>query len=337
MLTTYIIKRLLLALFTLLTIMFASYTLLRLAPGEQTRSDTLFGNSGNMDSKFNTMKNHNPLKEELNLDKPVYIGFYLWLKEIILHGDLGESAVVEPGKKVTELIGERIGLTVKLNFLAISLIYILSVPIGVFSAEKAGSAADRITEIILFILYSLPVMWVGLLLQSLLCEGGKFPIFPIAGTTVENSLELSAGQYFLEEFKHLFLPVICLSYTGLAGLSRYTRSSVLQNIRSDYMRTALAKGLPGNTALWKHAFGNAFITMITLFSGLLPALITGSVLIETIYNLPGMGTLAKDALYYRDYPLQMAIFAFAGALTLTGIFIGDLLYMVADPRIRLNK
>jgi len=136
---------------------------------------------------------------------------------------------------------------------------------------------------------------------------------------------------------HLLLPVLCMAYGGLAGLSRYTRNSVLQNINSDYIRTARAKGLSGSAVLWKHAFRNALITMITLISGILPSLISGSIIVEYIFNLPGMGTLSLLALSSRDYPLQMALFAIAGMLTLTGILCSDLLYMAADPRIKVDK
>ena len=337
MILSYIIKRLLLAVFTLLTILFVSYTLLRLAPGDPARSDMLTGNSGTVDNRSGLSNQNVSLREKLTLDTPIITGFAIWLKNIVVHGDFGESAAVEPGRSVTEMIGEKIGLTVKLNLLAILVTYLFAIPAGVFSASRAGSTADRMLEIFFFVLYSLPVMWVGLLLQSFLCEGGKFDIFPISGAAPADSLDLSIWQYLFEEIRHLCLPVVCLSYAGFAGLSRYTRSSVLQNINADYIRTARAKGVPENNLLWKHAIRNAFITMITLFSGILPSLIAGSVLVEYIFNLPGMGSLSMLALSSRDYPLQMALFAFAGTLTLSGIFICDLLYMAADPRIRLTK
>ncbi len=337
MITSYIIKRLLLAAVTLLTILFTSYALLRLAPGDPTRSDMLSMDSsqGTMDSKSGQLKENRSLREKLALDKPLVTGFMLWLKSAAC-GDFGESASVDPGRSVTEMICERLPLTLTLNFWAILLTYLLAIPIGVYSAAYAGSFFDRSTEVILFILYSLPVMWVGLLLQSLFCEGGKFPLFPL-GSEIPGRETISVWKYQLETLKIYALPVICLAYGGFAGLSRYTRGSVLQNIHSSYIRSAYAKGVSRNDVLWKHAFRNAFITMITLFSGILPALISGSVLVEYIFNLPGMGSLSLLALSSRDYPLQMALFTFAGVLTLAGILICDLLYMAADPRIRLNR
>lgn len=336
--TAYIIKRLLLAIFTLLMILFVSYALLRLAPGDPTRSDSFAGNGqqGTIDAKSGALHENTSLREKLALDKPVLTGFALWLRAAVADGDFGSSASVEPGRSVTGMISERLPVTLKLNLLAILLTYLLAIPIGVYSASRAGGIADRTMEFLLFVLYSLPLMWVGLLLQSLFCEGGKFPLFPL-NSQIANAGELNIWQYQLAELHILILPAVCLSYAGFAGLSRYARSSVLQNINSDYIRTAYAKGLGAHTVLWNHAFRNALITMITLFSGILPSLVSGSLLIEYIFGIPGMGSLSFNALESRDYPLLMALFTFTGALTLAGIFISDLLYMAADPRIRLHK
>lgn len=333
--TGYILKRLGLAAVTLLAILFTSYVLLRLAPGDPTRSDMLGGDGhGTIDGRGGQLRVNTALREKLALDKPILTGFALWLKAAA-RGDFGESAAVDPGRSVTEMIFERLPLTVRLNCWAIAITYLLAIPIGVFSAARAGGALDRATEFLLFVLYSLPVMWVGLLLQSLFCEGGRFPVFPL-DTEIPGEENLNIWQYQWAQLRAFILPVLCLAYGGIAGLSRYTRGSVLQYIHSDFIRTARAKGLSESAVLWKHAFRNALITMITLFSGILPALISGSVLVEYIFNLPGMGSLSLLSLSSRDYPLQMALFTFAAILTLSGILICDLLYMAADPRIRLT-
>ena len=335
----YIAKRLLLALLTLFVILFASYALLRLAPGDPSRSDMMGSGdgAGMMDTRNNELNSNNSMREQLDLDKPLHVGFFRWFNRIVCNGDFGSSVTVDPGKPVTALIRERLGVTVSLNFWAIVVTYLLAIPAGVFTAAKEGTFFDRSMEFILFVLYSLPVMWAGLLLQSYLCEGGKFPIFPLKGISPENPDQLTIWQLQLETLRCYFLPVLCLSYGGFAGLSRYTRSSMLEVLRSDFIRTARAKGLGQNAILWQHGFRNALITMITLFSGILPSLVAGSVLVEHIFNIPGMGSLSLLSLSSRDYPLQMALFAFSGALTLAGLLISDILYMVADPRIRLNK
>lgn len=335
----YLVKRLILAAFTLLTILLVSYVLLRLAPGDPTRSD-LFSSDGGMtavNAEEGAFRQNRSMRETLNLDKPILVGFGLWLRDVVLHGDFGVSASVDPGRPVTDLILERLPVTVTLNFWAVVLTYLLAIPIGVYAAVYAGSWFDQLSAFLLFVLYSLPVMWVGLLLQALLCEGGRWELFPLKGVVPANLDELSTWQLQFEIIRHYTLPVFCLAYGGFAGLSRYARSGMLDVIHSDFIRTARAKGLPEPLVIWRHAFRNGLITLITLFGGLLPSLVAGSVIVEYIFNISGMGSLSLLALSSRDYPLQMALFAFAGMLTLTGIFISDMLYLAADPRIKLSR
>ncbi len=333
----YLIKRLLLAMFTLLAILLVSYVLLRLAPGDPTRSELFSaeGQGGAVDAAKGGLMRNTALREKLHLDRPVLVGFVLWLKPVLLEGDFGESVTVDPGRPVTEVIRERLPVTLTLNCWAVALTYLLAIPIGVYTAMREGGWCDQLTAAGLFILYSLPVMWVGLLLQSLLCEGGPLPWFPLKGLTVPGADRLSIWAYALATARCYVLPVFCLAYGGLAALSRYARGSMLEVIHSDFIRTARAKGVPEHRVIWHHAFRNALITLITLFGGLLPSLVAGSVIVEYIFNLPGMGSLSLLALSSRDYPLQMALFCFAGGLTLAGILLADLLYLAADPRIKL--
>jgi peptide/nickel transport system permease protein len=334
----YIIKRLLLAGATLFAILFASYPMLRLAPGDRTRSN-LFGSDSAgsaVDAEKGGLMRNTALREKLDLDKPILVGFSRWLKKVVLHGDFGESAAVDPGKPVVQMIWERLPVTISLNVWAVLITYLLAIPIGVWSGTHAGSAGDKVMEILLFALYSLPVMWVGLMLQALLCEGGWKAVFPLHGLTVPNPDNYSIWRLQLEIVKHYTLPVFCLAYGGFAGLSRYSRASMLEVINRDYIRTARAKGLSEFEVIWNHGFRNALITLITLFGGLLPGLVAGSVIVEYIFNIPGMGGLSLLALSSRDYPLQMALFAFSGFLTLAGIMLSDLLYVAADPRIKLT-
>lgn len=334
----YIIKRLLLATVTLTVILFASYCMLRLAPGDPTRSN-MFGSEETgaaIDAEKGGLMGNEALKKKLHLDKPVIVGFALWLKKVVLENDWGQSAAVEPGRDVLDLILERLPVTLTLNFWAILITYILAIPLGVFSAVYANTWKDKSCEFILFILYSLPVMWVGLLLQSYLCEGGTFNIFPLRGLSPAEPDKLNIWQLQWEKIRCYFLPVLCLTYGGFAGLSRYARGSMLEVINSDYIRTAKAKGVSPWDITWNHAFRNSLITLITLFGGLLPSLVAGSVIVEYIFNIPGMGSLSLLALSSRDYPLQMALFAFSGILTLLGILLADLSYALADPRIKLH-
>ena len=335
----YLGKRLLLAVFTLLTILIVSYALLRLAPGDPTRSNILGGEEqSRQNSEQGGQDVNRAMREKLALDKPWYQGFAQWLWGVVRHGDFGESVAVDPGRPVTELVAERLPVTLYLNICAVLLTYLLAIPIGVRAAVHEGGWFDRGSNLVLFMLYSLPVMWVSLLLQAYLCEGGRggWSFFLTRAEVADNG-EWSIFRYFCELFRAYALPVVCLSYGGMAGLSRYCRGSMLEVVNSDFVRTARAKGLPERRVVWEHAFRNALVTLITLFGGLLPGLIAGSVLVEHIFGIPGMGTLSLSSLSSRDYPLQMALFFFSGVLTLAGILIADLLYAVADARIRLNK
>ena len=336
--TIYILKRLLLAGITLLAILFVSYCLLRLAPGDPTRSNLFGGESAEMqiDAEKGGLAVNRSLREKLNLDKPLAVGFWLWLCAAAGDGDFGESASVDPGKPVIDLISERLPVTLMLNLCAVAFTYLLAVPLGVLSAVRAGTLFDRICEFVLFVLYSLPVMWVGLLFQAFFCEGGVWEVFPLKGASVSDPDKYSIWAVQWEYIKSCMLPVCCLAYGGFASLSRYARSGMLEVAGSEYMRTARAKGLSETTVIWKHGFRNALVTMVTLFGGLLPGLVAGSVIVEYVFNIPGMGTLSLLALSSRDYPLQMALFAFSGVLTLAGILLADILYLAVDPRIRLS-
>lgn len=336
----YLLKRIFLAIMTMLVIIIVSYVLLRMAPGDPTKSASVLsetsGRNEGMSSEKGAFAQNRSMREQLYLDKPVYVGLYFWLKNILLHWDFGVSASVDAGRPVTELIADRLQVTVNLNFWAVVVVYLLAIPLGICSALHPDSISDRFITFMLFFLYSLPGLWVALVLQAGLCEGGWLPVFPLKGLQSGSTAGLSSWRVLGSSIMHYILPVTCLAYAGLAALSRYTRSGMIEVLHQDYIRSARAKGLSEFTVVFKHAFRNTLIIMITLFAGLLPGLISGSVIIENVFSIPGMGTLALLALNSRDYPLQMAILCFGSLLTLGGILIADLLYVAADPRITFN-
>lgn len=331
----YLAKRLLLAGLTLLIILFVSYLLLRIAPGDPTRS-SMFGSQGDgagLSSEKSALVKNDSLREKLHLDKPAPLGFYLWMKQIIMHGDFGSSAAVDKGRPVSELILERLPVTLRLNVMAILLTYLLAIPMGILAGVFPDSRYDRITTFFLFFLYSLPTLWVALVLQAALCKGGWLPLFPLKGLVPDVSPGMSTWKILGDTAMHYVLPVLCLTYGGFAGLSRFTRSAMMDVIHQNYIRTAVAKGVPQMDVVLSHAFRNTLVVMITLFAGILPSLVSGSILVEYVFNIPGMGALSMMALSSRDIPLLMTLFAFSGALTLGGMLIADILYVLADPRI----
>ncbi|MFA6104247.1 MAG: ABC transporter permease [Victivallaceae bacterium] len=333
----YIIKRLGLAALTLFIIMMVSYTLLRYAPGDPTKSSIMGETSGEgMSAEKGAFARNRSMREKLFLDKPIYIGFVFWLKGVVCHADFGTSASVDTGRPVTDIIMERLPVTLQLNILAVLVTYLLAIPLGIYSAVYVDTFFDRFVTFVMFFLYSLPVIWVTLMLQATLCEGGSYPLFPLKGLSSANTLGMSSWEILWNSSRHYVLPVICLAYAGFAGLSRYARSGMLEVIRQDYIRTARAKGVPEYQVIFKHALRNGMIVLITLFSGLLPGLVAGSIIIEYVFSIPGMGSLSLLALSSRDYPVQMALFSFAAVLTLAGILLADLMYVMVDPRISFS-
>lgn len=320
--------------------MLVSYVLVRLAPGDPTQSTILGENAGTaqgLSSDKGALAKNLSMRAKLHLDEPVLLGFLFWLKDVILHGDLGTSASVDKGRPVGALIMERLPVTLWINIWAILITYILSIPIGIYSAVFPSSSFDKFLTFFLFFLYSLPVFWVALILQASVCEGGYYPIFPLKGIALTDTWGLSTWQILWNTAMHYTLPVFCLCYFGFAGLSRYAKSGMADVVNQDYIRTARAKGVPEHTVLFKHALRNAMIPLITLFAGLLPGLVSGSIIVEYVFSIPGMGSLSMIALTSRDIPLLMALFAFSGALTLAGILLSDFLYVLVDPRITFNE
>lgn len=336
----YLVKRLFLAAATLFLILLASYVLLRLAPGDPTKS-SMIGSTGAGATGLSAEKQElgvdELMRKKLHYDKPVLTGFFLWLKPVICQGDFGSSVSVDKGRPVTDLILERLPVTVRLNLLAILLTYLLAIPAGVFAGVFPDGKFDKSSTFLLFFLYSVPVLWAALMLQTLFCKGGFFPIFPLKGLAPASTEGLSTWAIAGQTLMHYILPVFCMTYAGFAGLSRFTRSAMIDAMRQEYIRTARAKGVAERDVIFSHAFRNILVVMVTLFAGILPSLVSGSILIEYVFGIPGMGSLSMLALSSRDVPLIMALFSFGGFLTLSGILLSDILYVFADPRITFQS
>lgn len=274
------------------------------------------------------------------LDKPFHVQYALWLKRVVTF-DFGES--YKDHRPVMIKIKEALPVTLLLNILSIFLIYLISIPLGIYSALVQdrqnfwGMKLDQVLTFLLFILYSLPSFWVAMMLIIYLAGGEYLNLFPVVGIVSPGFETLTFFQKIGNVTWHLILPLVVLTYGGFAFVSRFSRAQVLEVIRQDYIRTARAKGLSERTVIYKHALRNALIPMLTLMSTLLPALIGGSVIIEQIFSIPGMGKLSFEAVLSRDYPTIMAIAAIEALLTLMSILISDLLYVAVDPRITFEK
>ncbi len=268
-------------------------------------------------------------RELYNLDKPVLVQFALWLKRIVSL-DFGNSFIDD--EPVIKKIGARLPATLLLGILSILVIYLISIPIGVSSAIHANSRYDKITTILVFIGYAMPGFLFALLLIKIFAfDLGWFPISGMRPWYVEY-------YSFFDALKdlawRLVLPVTATSLVSLAGLSRYMRSSMLEVLRQDYIRTARAKGLKESRVVYKHALGNALLPIVTIASMILPSLIGGSFIIETIFAWPGMGRLGYEAIMNYDYPVVMGVGVIATFLTLLGLVLADIMYALVDPRIK---
>jgi peptide/nickel transport system permease protein len=259
--------------------------------------------------------------------------FAKWIGRVVT---LRFGTSLRDGRPVTEKLGEALPVTLLLSLISMVLAYLCAVPLGVHAAVRQGTLAERLTTVVLFVLYSLPSFWVAMVLILLFGGVGHLDWFPIYGLS-SPGLETATGWTWLaDRLHHLVLPVVCLTYGSLAVLSRYQRSAMLEVIRQDYIRTARAKGLGERSVIFKHALRNALLPTITLLGLQLPYLIGGSVIIERIFNVPGMGLLTFQAFLHRDYPVIMAVSVLSAALTLLGLILADLFYAVADPRITLE-
>lgn len=250
-----------------------------------------------------------------------------------LRGDFGYS--YETKLPVGNVIGERIRWSLLFTLISVTLAYIISLPIGIRAAAKKDSVFDRTSSVILFVLYSMPTFWVATLLLMTFSNPLALHIFPASG--IQPVTGIPEGTSWLEAVRmrlpYLVLPTIAYTYSQLAFLSRITRVSTLEIIGQDYIRTARAKGLSEGTVIYKHAFRNALLPIITVFSNIFPLAIGGSVILETIFTIPGMGQQVFHAILTKDYPVIITVFTLTGILTLIGYLIADILYAIADPRI----
>ncbi|MCX7877514.1 MAG: ABC transporter permease [Ignavibacteria bacterium] len=332
----YVLKRVLLFIPTLIAITLITFTISRLAPGDPT--ELKVGVSGeNLKADEKSQLNQQAkeyYKQKWGLDKPIHIQYLIWLGNMA-RGDFGNSFV--DNRPVIDKILERVPITATISVIVVALIYIIAIPIGIYSAARQYSFIDRFTTFILFVLYSLPSFWVATMAIVFLANVEYIKLFPTSGLYTLGSENWSFWEKLIDRIHHLILPVTCSALASFAFLSRQMRGSMLEVIRQDYIRTARAKGLKERKVILKHALRNSLIPIITLLGGILPGLISGSVIVESIFSIPGMGQLAFQALIARDYPLIMAELVLAAVLTMIGLLLVDIMYAIVDPRIAFSK
>ncbi len=325
--TTYLIRRILLLIPTLIGITMITFLLIRLAPGNAA---LMKGGGGEGGGKAMTAAQREILIKLYDLDKPWYIAYGHWLERSATL-DLGSSFVDH--RAVTAKIGERIGISVSLAGSAIFLAYLIAIPIGIVGALRRGTVVDRSITFVIFVLYSFPSFVAALYLIMLVAGGDYLNLLPMYGINSINGPDMGLFAWAWDRFLHMILPVTCLTYVSLASISRYSRVSMLDALNQDFVRTARAKGLPARKVIYRHALRNALIPIITIFALELPGLISGTIIIEGIFSLPGMGQLVFQSLLSRDTPVIMGTTVLVAIVTLLSYLLADILYVAADPRV----
>lgn len=310
-------------LFVLWGITIISFLVIHLAPGSPTDMDTTLNPLAGEAAR-------KQLESIYGLDKPLYEQYFQWLSRL-LHLDFGNSMSADP-RPVIDKIMERLPLTVAMNGISLLLSLLIAIPLGIISAYKQNSLIDRGVTLLVFLGFAMPSFWLALLLM--LFFGIDLQWFPISGLTSMDYAGLTPWQKFCDLCSHMALPLLVYTIGGLAGMSRYMRACMLDVLRQDYILCAQAKGLSRRKVLTRHALRNALLPVITLLGLSIPGLIGGSVIIESIFALPGLGQLFYSAVMARDYTLIMGNLVLGAILTLLGNLLADVCYGVADPRIR---
>ncbi len=321
----YLIRRLLISIPLLLGILCLSFVMLKLAPGEPTivQQDLQARATG---------AQRETLRQLYGLDQPIHIQFGRWLWRAV-RLDFGRSYMPD-GRPVIQKIAERIPITLGLNILELAIIFSVAVPLGILSATRQYSLFDKSMTVFVFVGFATPDFWLALLLMILF--GVQLGWLPISGLRSLNFEYLGLWAQVWDILSHLILPVLVASFGGLAYLSRLMRGSLLEVIRQDYIRTARAKGLPERDVIYKHGVRNAIIPVVTLLGLMVPGLLGGSVFIETVFSIPGMGQLFVQSAFSRDEPVLMALIVIGASLSLLGNILADVSYGLVDPRIRVS-
>jgi len=322
----YILKRIFASVPLLIGITFISFFIMQMAPGEPMSQQMMLNPEA-------TPQALERFREIYGLNDPIYVQYYNWLKRIAML-DFGRS--FSPDRRpVFDKVTERMPITILISALSMLLIFSVAIPIGVVSAVKQYSLFDNLTTLFVFIGFAVPTFWLAILLMLLF--GVRLEWLPVSGFRSLNFDEMTAFGQFIDVARHLVLPVFVSAFGGIAGISRYTRSNMLEVIRQDYITTARSKGLSERVVVYKHALRNALLPVITILGLSVPGLIGGSVIFESIFAIPGMGKLMYDAVMSRDYTVIMGTLFISSVLTLMGNLLADVGYAVSDPRIRMSS
>ncbi len=321
----YLLRRLLMIIPTMFVITFISYMIMDMAPGDPTLAFVDF------ERQRATKEFLAELKEKLGLDKPWYVRYFKWLDRAF-HGDFGYSLVTQ--RSVKWEISQRVNVTLLLCLISVLLSAFIGIALGIWAAIKHYKWQDTLVQMLSYLTMSVPQTWICLgLMTVFVLELGWFPSQGLKSLMLLNPTPWEA---FVDQLKHMVLPIVCMTIPQIGSWARFQRGAFLEAQNQDFVRTARSKGLSEKKITWKHILRNASLPTITSIAGTLPSVVTGSVLIESVFGIPGLGGALTSAASSRDYPMAMASMLITGILTLAGILLSDVMYAIVDPRIRYN-
>jgi peptide/nickel transport system permease protein len=322
----FVLRRVLLMIPTFFGITLLTFAVMQLVPGDPFAPAPGVLAEGGLHGEA-----ADALRAARGLDRPLLVQYAEWVGRIVTL-DFGRSFT--DGRRVTERLAEALPRTLLLAGLSLALAYLLAVPLGTLAAVRKDRLTDRLIGLGLFVLYSVPSFWLAILLLLFLAGGSGWALFPLQGLRSEGHAQLGPLAQAADLAWHLVLPVAVLTVGTLALVTRHVRSALLEVIRQDFIRTARAKGLSARAVVFRHGLRNSLLPIVTLFGLMLPQVVGGSVLVEQIFGIPGMGQLALQALLSRDYPTVMGVTTLVALLTMGAMLLTDLLYAWVDPRLR---
>jgi len=344
----YLVRRMLLVIPTFIGITIVCFSLTRFLPGgpveiRMMRLKGLGAQSGETSGSSNASASQvseeykKQLEAQFGFDKPVYEQYYDWL--VVKRMGMKLPSYDYPNKTAWELIKSRIPISLWFGLASFILTYMICIPLGIAKALKHRQAFDAASSFVVFVAYAIPAFALAMLLKMFFCGTveGFADIFPLGGISSDFDVEPSTWVWFKDRAWHMAMPICCYVAGSFAMLTILMKNSLLDQISADYIRTVIAKGATRRRAIWCHAFRNALIPVATGLGGIIGLIFVGSIIIETIFEIPGMGRLSWDALIGRDYAVFLALLALTASFQLVGNLISDVLYMLIDPRIDFSK
>lgn len=330
----YILRRILIAIPTFLGITLVTFMIINAAPGgpieQKIQQLRMGGGEAGGDAANISQELLDDLAKQYGFDKPIHVRYWIWLKNISKL-DFGESFTHQ--EPVTGLIFSKFKVSLVFGIVSLFLTYLICIPLGVKKAINAGGTFDQASGFILYVLYSIPPLVLGIFLIVWFAGGSYFDWFPISGIQSDDYDTMSTWGQILDRAHHFVLPLVCYMIGSFTELSMLVRNSMLDVIKSDFIRTARAKGLKDSVVYYKHALRNALIPVATGLGGFLRVFLAGSLIIETIFNLDGIGLLGYSSITSRDYNVIMGLTFISAMLLLVGNILSDIIYVMVDPRI----